>query len=325
MYRIPRSSFLGAVAAASLTPSVAAAAQFLAGKTALVLSGGGALGAYEAGVVAGLLRRGFRADVVCGTSIGAINAALYAQGDGERLIRLWKSMPGRKILKPAPILSELWQFVRDTVFGSSTAPVTIDPALVRTGRDLRDLFPLGILDDGPVKELLRDSLDLSRVGTPLAIGVTNVSLSRTEAFLVPLNLAPPPTPVRSPIHLITDEHHFAWAVQASGALPLIFPPVQIDVLERTGSATYSYVDGGAASNTPVALARLLGATNIVCILLSPRAPTLQPLLSPLDLMSSFWAANQQRLLEEEFRDIEYSVRRPPRHGSSKFARRDRLA
>jgi|GEM_PF-6126943 len=47
---------------------------------ALVLSGGGARGAYEAGLVCGLANAGERFDLVCGTSIGAINASFSCSG-----------------------------------------------------------------------------------------------------------------------------------------------------------------------------------------------------------------------------------------------------
>ena len=45
-------------------------------KTALVLAGGGARGAYEAGVWQALTELGVEFDMVCGTSVGAINAAM---------------------------------------------------------------------------------------------------------------------------------------------------------------------------------------------------------------------------------------------------------
>ena len=52
-------------------------------KTALVLSGGGSRGAYEAGAWQALTELGIRIDIVTGTSVGAINGAMVAQGDLE--------------------------------------------------------------------------------------------------------------------------------------------------------------------------------------------------------------------------------------------------
>ena len=60
---------------------------------ALVLSGGGAKGAYEAGVVVTLIdefKENF--DIICGTSIGAINASLVAQENTAELAQLWRGI-----------------------------------------------------------------------------------------------------------------------------------------------------------------------------------------------------------------------------------------
>jgi len=57
---------------------------------ALILSGGGARGAYEAGAVRTLLEHE-RFDIICGTSIGAINGTLVAQDEVEKLEALWRS------------------------------------------------------------------------------------------------------------------------------------------------------------------------------------------------------------------------------------------
>ena len=58
----------------------------------LALEGGGAKGAYEIGAYRALTELGYRFDVICGVSIGAINAALLAQGDCERAAEFWETM-----------------------------------------------------------------------------------------------------------------------------------------------------------------------------------------------------------------------------------------
>ena len=64
------------------------------GKVAFVLGGGGILGAHEVGMLRALAERAIRPDVILGTSIGAVNGALFAADpttDGvERLARLWR-------------------------------------------------------------------------------------------------------------------------------------------------------------------------------------------------------------------------------------------
>lgn len=62
------------------------------GKTALVLSGGGSRGAYEAGVWQALTELGKDIDMVYGTSVGAINGAMVAQGDLEQTVNLWREI-----------------------------------------------------------------------------------------------------------------------------------------------------------------------------------------------------------------------------------------
>jgi NTE family protein len=73
--------------------SVPPAAAALPPRTALVLSGGGARGAYEAGVVSQLYAQGEKFDVICGTSIGAINGAFIAQRpSADTLSAIWSTI-----------------------------------------------------------------------------------------------------------------------------------------------------------------------------------------------------------------------------------------
>lgn len=77
---------------------------------ALVLTGGGARGAYEAGVVRGLADAGEAFDLVCGTSIGAINAAFYAQDLLPELEQTWKSIASRSIIALSPEAESIKNF-----------------------------------------------------------------------------------------------------------------------------------------------------------------------------------------------------------------------
>ena len=58
----------------------------------LVLEGGGARGAYEMGAVKALMENGYKFDGVVGTSIGAINAAVIAQGDWAIGSKIWSKL-----------------------------------------------------------------------------------------------------------------------------------------------------------------------------------------------------------------------------------------
>ena len=61
-------------------------------KTALVLSGGGARGAYQVGVWKALEELNIKCDIVVGSSVGSINGALYTQGDFNKAYNLWKKL-----------------------------------------------------------------------------------------------------------------------------------------------------------------------------------------------------------------------------------------
>lgn len=61
-------------------------------KYGLVLEGGGAKGAYQVGAYYALLEMGFTFDAIVGTSIGAINAAMFASGNVEGCMRAWKNL-----------------------------------------------------------------------------------------------------------------------------------------------------------------------------------------------------------------------------------------
>src|SRR5258708_16737004 len=76
------------------------------GRIALVLQGGGALGAYQAGVYQALHEAGIEPDWVSGVSIGAINAAIIAGNPPEkrldRLRTFWERITDRKICHYTP-------------------------------------------------------------------------------------------------------------------------------------------------------------------------------------------------------------------------------
>jgi len=84
-------------------------------KTALVLSGGGSRGAYEAGACQALAELGIDIDIITGTSVGAINAAMVTQGELELATRLWKEMETHMVFD-VPEGSQPFDYAREIVF-----------------------------------------------------------------------------------------------------------------------------------------------------------------------------------------------------------------
>jgi predicted acylesterase/phospholipase RssA len=282
-------------------------------KTALVLSGGIAQGVYESGVVKSLLKRGYTFDVICGTSIGALNGALIAQGDHEMLEHIWANLgktPIKKYERHAKLVSDaLTAFNKD---GSALLNRYVVPLfqLNQAYDDGAIAKLLGVYDPSGAQSVLRP-LDLSKVQTPFMCAVTNVNVGRAEAIFA--NVPDRPTPqfdtrTNVPVNPLSYKNpdHVAMypeAVRASGALPFALPPVPLRGLNAnsTKDKPQYFADGGVANNTPVRLARKLGVTDMICVFMSPRSITTpgKPPETLVDAFLNLYTANQNQLLDDE--------------------------
>jgi NTE family protein len=200
----------------------------------LVLQGGGALGAYQAGVYEGLHEAGIEPDWVIGTSIGAINAALIAgnapQHRLERLRAFWDMVAhkGLPALWPGlPGLPTFWTTLSAINQGlpGFFAPnhrAWLSPHLA-LGEETSGYYETSRLRDTLAG--LVDGHLLTTCSPRLTVGAVNVKTGRMRYF----DSRDEPLDLR---HIL-----------ASGALPPAFPAVRIgDEL---------FWDGGIYSNTPV--------------------------------------------------------------------------
>ena len=99
---------------------------------ALVLSGGGSKGDFELGAIRYLYDRGIRPDVITGTSVGAINAAKLAEGEGglEGLERIWESLQTNSdMYTPASWVTGLPPEIRSVVLGEAATTSLAPPSL----------------------------------------------------------------------------------------------------------------------------------------------------------------------------------------------------
>jgi len=158
---------------------------------ALVLSGGGAKGAYEAGVASVLVERGVPIRLVAGSSAGALNAAMIADGRLDRLEALWRGLTRERVYS-----------LRAGVFFAGLLPgwltlLTLD----RAG---------SLFDPGPLRELIDTSLDLERIrASAVRLLVVTTDLARRE-------------PRVFDNQTITPE-----ALMAAAAVPGAFPAVDV--------------------------------------------------------------------------------------------------
>ncbi|MBX3271403.1 MAG: patatin-like phospholipase family protein [Sandaracinaceae bacterium] len=235
--------------------------------TAIVLSGGGARGAYEAGVVAGVVevlgpRERAPFSVFTGTSVGAINAT-YLAAHADRpdlnvsgLLDEWRRLELARHLSLDPLRLLASGRVRERL------------ARWREGGDTR--FGRSLLDPRALESLVERTIPYERLHDNVRAGVVRalvvaaleISTARTTQFA---ELAPGATftPSRDPRRLLRLAAIEAPHVLASAALPLLFPA------RRVGR--HYYCDGGIRFNTPIAPAIRCGADRLVIVsLLYPR-------------------------------------------------------
>lgn len=93
-------------------------------KKAIVLSGGGARGAYQAGVWKYLQEKKWKPDIICGTSVGAINACAIGSGmTAERIIELWLDLNKKNVMRMSWKSSVLSLFKKNSFAFVDTSPL----------------------------------------------------------------------------------------------------------------------------------------------------------------------------------------------------------
>ncbi|MEG3145303.1 patatin-like phospholipase family protein [Sphingomonas sp. RT2P30] len=214
---------------------------------AIILQGGGALGAYQAGVFENLAAHEIVPDWIIGTSIGAIIAGNEPERRVERLTAFWQSMA------PAPSWLDAWG-PRGWAgvfnpFAPLLASISKNQAIIsamtqgidgffqpRPGASLDPAAPVplnqaGFYDTVPLRRTLLKHVDFDYLNDgPVRLSVCAVDIETAEFHVFDT----------------TDKSHGRIGpehIMASGALPPAFPPILID--------SRAYWDGGIYSNTPL--------------------------------------------------------------------------
>jgi NTE family protein len=237
----------------------------------LVLPGGGARGAYEVGALSVLLpaleARGERVTIVCGTSVGGINAAFAG------------ALAALPAAEQAALMLERWRTLRKgDVIASVVGPRSALALLRLAGEflELPGLRAASLMDPSPLARNLDRWIDWDRLhgnvrsGLLRAVCVIATSLDRG----IPVGFVESERPVpRSDASieyvptLLASEH-----VRASAAIPMLFPPVHVAAPD---AAAGHYVDGATRLNAPISPALALGAERVIVVGYEPwegRAP-----------------------------------------------------
>ena len=229
-----------------------------------MLSGGGARGAYEAGVLGyiwRLLGRHFcdhpAFSILCGTSVGAINTISLAASahepltQGERLIGHWQGLHGNEILKFSA--RSVVQFGRWLI--GSMFPLAGKFLAIERG---------SLLDTRPLQSFVRSAVHWPQVQKNIeagwveavSISCTELTSGRTKVFVATPRRQLPTwsrdSMVRAERCVLRPEHALA-----SASIPLLFPAVPIGGIY--------HCDGGLRQNTPLSPALRLGADRVLVI------------------------------------------------------------
>lgn len=256
-------------------------------KVGLVLSGGGAKGAYQVGVLKALRELGTRIDAVSGASIGALNGGVLASAPSldvaiERLEQLW----GR-LSKSSPLSMKMPGYLSLLVAAglrlNGTTPIL---AAAHGAKRLAESFDIelpewldgwedGVLDDKPLRELMDQFLvsDDLKHGLPLYVslygsmgGIWDIA----RAFGAELGFADTPNSEFFHVQSISDEAEQKRILLASAAIPMLF---------KSGrSSGKSWSDGGQGGwqtmqgNTPITPLIEVGCNLVIVTHLSDGSP-----------------------------------------------------
>ena len=233
-------------------------------KTALVLGGGGARGAYEVGVWQALCELDVPVDIVTGTSVGALNAAVIAAGSFESVSALWRNLRTYMVFRID---------VDDTLPAKQKVSAMIKEVLRR--------YPTqGAMDAAPLKRLLVRYCEEQAVrDSTIRCGIVCVDVSSGKPF-----------------ERFCDEipegklHDYLLASSA------VFPAVKMRKVEGKLLA-----DGGYWDNIPVGLAIRGGAERIIAVDLDSafsRRPTIAQ-AKELKLIRSYWNLGPMLVFDKE--------------------------
>lgn len=200
-------------------------------ETALVLGGGGAKGAYEVGAIAALDELGIKAGSVFGTSVGALHAAMYAQGSMDAAAALWDN------IRLSDVVSEESLAIADDAENIFDHPEKLLEFITRYAQKKG-------VDVSPLMDILHKLIDedkIRRSGVHLGIVTTRFpSLAMVEKRLEEMETGS-----------LID-----WLMASASCFP-IFPMKQV--------GGDRYIDGGFCDNTPVEMAVRSGARDIAAI------------------------------------------------------------
>ena len=210
----------------------------------LFLCGGGALGSWQSGVLAELVRQGLHFDVLAGFSIGSLNGAAYCYNKTGELRQVWRNM------KPASILS-----LKPRYFNIPLELYQQDGGSLANKANFffqNQLAKLTLFSNKPLYDLLNGWL--MRSGPQFQRNIKFYVISHAVEMKLPYIVG---------FDGSTQSHNlpFVDALVASCSIPMVFPPVPVEEHGRK----YNLVDGGVIGIATINLNIFEGCRTVIMI------------------------------------------------------------
>ncbi len=201
-------------------------------KRALVLAGGGSKGAYEVGFIKALDELNIDFSIVTGTSIGALNGCLLAQGDKESLENLWKTLDVTQVFKDG--FSPDFSFDLEKMLNQSNLALSFFKHYIKEkGADIT-----------PLKNIMKSLLDEDKLRvSSIDFGLCTVRYPSLKPLFITKNE-------------MEKGHVLDYLIASASCFP-IFP-----IHTFLGQ---SYIDGGYYDNVPIDLAFSMGADEVIVV------------------------------------------------------------
>ncbi len=250
-------------------------------RCALVLSGGGARGFAQIGVLKALETAGIRPDLIVATSIGAIIGAMYASGySADSIASLTRTVAWDEIFSNSSR--------RKTLFVSQKNEPNNALFELRFDYDFKPILPNALSHGQAIYDCLsplltapqfRAGSDFDRLEIPLRIIATDLISGEKVVF---------------------SKGNIVTAIRASCALPLAFSPVPV--------GNTLLIDGGVKANIPVQTARSLGARTVIAVDVTSPLWKKRELANPVRLVDQIVAISTASDEEQEKKSADFVIR-----------------
>lgn len=198
----------------------------------LALEGGGAKGAYQIGVIKALIENGYKFDVVVGTSIGALNAAMVVQNRIDDAIKLWSNISYNKM------------FNLDDEKMDNALKKKIDIEIVKYfSKKFGSVLKNGGISTENIRKIITENVDEELVRkSKMRFGLVTVNLSDRK-----------------------HEEKFIEDIKKGELVDYLMATSSLPVFKRATIADKKYIDGSMYDNCPVEMLEKAGCKNVIAI------------------------------------------------------------